>query len=133
MAQYEIGDIVFTDENAQALMAVTNVNGERICCDGKEFEETEITLFSRSGITTSAVETSGKEICKVYWNVDTDSQRRMGTLYEYQGHSLVIYKGQVYCARHNGEEGYDIFAGDEILYAQTEDWIIKQAESESQD
>ena len=124
MALFIKGDIVFA-EDIHDFMKVTNVSGEKVFCDNKEFDETDINLFSRPGVTAKVIETCGKEICKVYWNVDSDSQRRMGALFRYQEHDWVVYKEDVYCAQLCGDESYNLFAGEEILNAQTEEWIIQ--------
>lgn len=111
MATFKKGDIVFVIEDGfQKRMKVKCVHEYDVDCEHngsiETFDETDLTLFDRPGITANQVEKEGVlDPSEVHVKNDlTGELLGFGKLYEFEDQLWIVFKGNVYPAEKIGEQ-----------------------------
>lgn len=132
MATFKKGDIVFAD-NAESKMVVTQVNGDEVTCAPDEvYNDTDLTLFERPGITASQVEREGvMEPSEVHVK-DQHARENLGygKIYDFDGQTWIVFRGKVYPVQYVGRE-YIVYKNEEPWIAVKEEDDIEQQDSDN--
>lgn len=124
MATFKKGDIVFA-ENAESKMEVIRVNDDKVTCAPNEvYNDAELTLFERPGITASIVEKEGIMNPSEVHVKDQHTRKTLGygKIYDYDGQTWIVYRGKLYAVQN--------FDGEYIVYKNEEPWIAVKEEDD---